>query len=435
MAGPRPSPPKPAPVKPFAMGRPNAVLLITGGTHGRLETCDCLKPVPGGLGRRSGLFASYRAAFGNVTTLDTGDFFWIDADGIRNRYVLDGYRLAGYDVLCAGDHELMARRTLLPAELRQNGLRLLATNLDGISSWPAGGGRLLESAAIARGGALAIVSYLGPGTLAFVPEAQRDLKLAGVDRLARMIQDLRRQGRAVVLVAHAEQDELGPLAPLGADLIVQAHTTRSDADVLKLGSTPMVRVGGGDQVGVLALRLGRGRIAQMEFRLEPIITDWPEDARLIELYQAFGREYQLEALEQRTGLAVKYESPAACGRCHERQARTWRQGPHARATAPLARVGRQDDATCLPCHTGGFGRPGGFDPAAIGRASAAKSATSTALAAPSGVTCQDCHRLNLIQGEHARGRGRPEEEACRLCHTPRTSPGFDFAAWRRLAAH
>ena len=42
-------PPAPIPVQPFAMGTPDVVLLITGGTNGMLEVCNCSGPMPGGL--------------------------------------------------------------------------------------------------------------------------------------------------------------------------------------------------------------------------------------------------------------------------------------------------------------------------------------------------------------------------------------------------
>ena len=99
----------PASVKPFDMGRPDLVLLVTGGTNGMMETCNCPGPMPGGLARRSGLAGSYRAAFDSVFMLDCGDMFWVEPSDMRNGYVLQGYGQIGYDAVA------MAVRTPRPS--------------------------------------------------------------------------------------------------------------------------------------------------------------------------------------------------------------------------------------------------------------------------------------------------------------------------------
>ena len=99
--------PPPAPVspKPFNMGQPDVVLLVTGRTNGLLEVCNCTGPMPGGLSRRSGMIVSYRHAYPRTLAIDTGDLLWVEPEDLRNDYVLKGYAQIGYDAIVLGDQE------------------------------------------------------------------------------------------------------------------------------------------------------------------------------------------------------------------------------------------------------------------------------------------------------------------------------------------
>ncbi len=411
-----PEPLRPAPVRPFRIPRVDAVLLITGSTYGRLEVCNCPGPMSGGLSRRSGLVLSYRRAYGRVLLLDTGDVFGIRAEDIRNRYVLQGYRAVGYDAVVLADNEWAALPGMLPAALRASPMAYLSTS----ASCPAG--RLpLKTQVVRRLGKtrLALLSYLGPGTMQFLSGASAaGVVLARPEEVIRRAGRLKQDGCVVVLVAHATEVELEPFrdAP-GVDLIVRGHTTHPAPGVLRLGSIPLLKVGGSEQVGAAALQLERGRIAALEFRQEIVDDQWPLDRRLLDIYQACAHEVMREALKGEPEGGLEYVSSATCGRCHEQQHRAWRQGPHRRAWQVLVEARREGDANCLICHTSGFGTAGGF-----------RSRGTTAHLA--GVNCQDCHRFNLKPQRGKQAARAVTEDTCTLCHTPFTSPAFDYAKYR-----
>lgn len=70
--------------------------------------------------------------------------------------------------------------------------------------------------------------------------------------------------------------------------------------------------------------------------------------------------------------------PPYCGTCHQSIHDDWAQTLHADALATLEAIGQGSNASCLPCHTVGFGEEGGF----VDRA------TTDALA---NVGCEACH--------------------------------------------
>jgi len=67
-----------------------------------------------------------------------------------------------------------------------------------------------------------------------------------------------------------------------------------------------------------------------------------------------------------------------CAFCHPSAHAEWEETGHARAFQALLDVGQADNTACLPCHTTGFGQPGGYQ----------NLETTAALA---GVQCESCH--------------------------------------------
>ena len=403
--------PAPVPVKPFRISRPDLVLLITGGTNGMMEVCNCVGPMPGGLARRSGLVRSYRAAFDHTFLIDTGDIFWVEPEDLRNAFVLKGYARIGYDAVVLGDQEWAAKGDRLRELAAAGDLTYLATTVT------------MQGAEFPRvvtrrmnGLRLAVVCDVRRDAFRFVPsERKAKLSLAEPSRLAERIRRLKEAGCLVVVAAHMEESTLEAAASsCDADLILRGHTSRSDPTLRRIAGKPVVKVGGFETVGVVAIRAAEGKIVDLDYRVEVVDASWPLDGRLIQTYQAYAHAAMRQALDapRREGLA--YVPSAACGRCHRSQYAAWRAGPHARAYEGLVRVRRTGDPSCLMCHTTGFGTKSGF---------------YTIKKTPdlAGVNCQNCHRFT--EAEHRKKDftvPRLKKDVCTTCHTPVTSPKFDF---------
>jgi len=126
----------------------------------------------------------------------------------------------------------------------------------------------------------------------------------------------------------------------------------------------------------------------------------------------------------------------ACKDCHEKEFETWQASPHAHALATLEKAGKQDDATCLGCHTTAYGKPGGFP-------AGAKPASSPDLAR---VGCESCHGPG---GDHVGPSARRVGtilslgdkcdscvilKVCGTCHDQANDPGFEFEVEKRIDA-
>ncbi len=415
--------PAPAPdaVKPFKMGTPDVVLLITGGGHGRLEVCNCTGPMTAGLARRSGLMASYRRAHERTIALDSGDVIGSESEAVQNRYVLEGYRRIGYDAIVLGDHEWSCPPATLASLLTGRPEAILATNV----RLPPGEALPVTDVLKRQWGGVkvAVVSALAEGTLMFSPADRRSgLSVSPPEALAPRVRALKADGYAVVLVAHGDDDFAEACATgADADLIIRGDTTQPVGRLLQVAGKPMVKVGGTEVVGAVALRVRDGRLTGIEYRMEIVDTRWPVDWRLVRLFQAYSRLALRAIQEGDDAPPPEIQSSASCGSCHPGALQQWSSGPHARAQASLVRAGRDREDDCLPCHTSSFAQAGGFT-------------TLEKTPAQAAVNCQDCHRRTAADCQKKGLHSEPvSQDRCATCHTPLADPGFNDAFAKKLA--
>lgn len=87
-----------------------------------------------------------------------------------------------------------------------------------------------------------------------------------------------------------------------------------------------------------------------------------------------------------------YTGAKDCASCHFKQFMSWKKTKHSK-TFDLLPASYQTDATCLKCHTTGYGQATGFKDLA----------TSANLA---GTTCETCHGPGSKHAEIAKGFGK-----------------------------
>ncbi len=165
--------------------------------------------------------------------------------------------------------------------------------------------------------------------------------------------------------------------------------------------------------------------------------------------------------------APAYVGSNKCKMCHAKQYKSWKKNKHAKVmdilkagnssqkkTAHNLDPGKDytQDATCLACHTVGFGKPGGYAVPAADDKKAAKRAKHLA-----GVGCEACHgpggayldlHMDLLRSKrkykvaemYAAGMSKLGAAVCTQCHNekgPTFDPShpFDYAKMKDLGAH
>ena len=123
--------------------------------------------------------------------------------------------------------------------------------------------------------------------------------------------------------------------------------------------------------------------------------------------------------------SATYVGAAGCSSCHEKEFAAFMGSDHARSREVLEGTGRQNDPSCLKCHTTGFGHPSGYgaggDPARLNHTG-----------------CEACHGPGSdhltapASGYGVLPSGFP---ACVACHTHDNSPDFGWGAYWAQIAH
>jgi len=304
------APPAPVAVRPFEFGSPDVVLLVTGETDGMLEVCACVTTLPGGMAYRSGLAASYRAAFDHTLLIDSGDALvgtddaqGTEPKGLRNRFVAEGYRLLGYDVLVMGQQEWEVPPDELAKLMSGPRPAFLSTTIA-----PVGSADRLPIRRVAKWDwgkvKLAVVSHIRLDDFLLFPERRLGQLRDSPARGRQLIEQLKRDGYAVVVVAFGDrQDVEQATRSLPADLIIRGRTLESARTIRYVNDKAMVEVGGAETVGVVGLKIAGGQITAAEYRLELLDDRWPADRRLRRLYARFLKEQVAPAAVEKEGVS------------------------------------------------------------------------------------------------------------------------------------
>ncbi len=155
-----------------------------------------------------------------------------------------------------------------------------------------------------------------------------------------------------------------------------------------------------------------------------------------------------------------YMGAKSCKKCHSDQYKSWKKTTMAKSFEVLL-PGKAEEAkkkagldlkkdytkdkTCLPCHTTGYGKPGGYAIPPEGDSSAAKKLQKKATAMQ-GVQCEACHGPGSLSSKYKKKHEKykwsdlvdkkltdgvkfPDKENCLECHndkSPTVKKGYVF---------
>ncbi|MBN1594241.1 MAG: hypothetical protein JW941_13440 [Candidatus Coatesbacteria bacterium] len=109
-----------------------------------------------------------------------------------------------------------------------------------------------------------------------------------------------------------------------------------------------------------------------------------------------------------------YIGAEACSKCHKDVVERWRNTKHAHAMATLAKMSKQNDPSCVRCHSTGYTDSGGY----------LNEKETPQLA---DVRCEACHGPASMHLDNSRIRLRkPTLQVCKACHTVARSRPLDW---------
>jgi hypothetical protein len=255
--------------------------------------------------------------------------------------------------------------------------------------------------------------------------------------LAGLVPEVRAKSDFVILLAHMTKEDLAEaIAGIdGIDMVILGHSAKPQvtAEPTTVGTTPVYMASHqGQYIGRAILVFDKGNrmvSSSNEIRLlDSNVKDDPETVRLVKEFEERNRKYQKELfvkeeLQTEAGGPETYLGLGTCQRCHASAFDAYTATRHAAAYATLTAVFMHRDSGCIPCHSTGYGEPGGFNGVRL-RGSRVDLID---------VQCEACHGPGA---SHSRD-GRYLETArksCVKCHTAEQDPGFDYKkAWEKIA--
>jgi 2',3'-cyclic-nucleotide 2'-phosphodiesterase (5'-nucleotidase family) len=428
-----------APVRPpdAATGKhpDQLVILSTTDVKGKISPCGCHIP-KGGLPRQASFADSLRAEYANVVVVDNGGYFPEDALHLGfASFLMEQMSALGVTAVGLGDRDLKFGLRFLLAEQKRTRLPIVCANLmDRATRRTVVPASLIRPVGAAKVGYFGLVSDkvdLGPARDSL---AVQDPTVAA----KRTIAELKARGATVIVLL----SQLGKVE--SEDLVSQVD----GVDAVIVGrNVPMLQKGrlikstiacyGGEQgqhFGRTLITLdARGQPMQREndvFVLGPEVGERPDLQKLVKAFEDAFNEQQRKAdmIHKVEGATAdnkdapdRFVGSEVCQRCHVEEAKQWLTTRHAHAWQTLVDEKKEATPDCVPCHTVGYQKPGGFE--------------GEHVASLVNVGCENCHGMGSRHDSLAAANTQVAEATCRTCHDATTSPDFDFAKYRPHVVH
>jgi Cytochrome c554 and c-prime len=402
--------------------QPDAVLVVSGQTHGYLQPCGCSRPQTGGLERRA-VFIEYLKAKGwPVAAVEVGDVF---PDGAklgaqaRLKYVatMASMREMGYLAVGIGKSEIKSDlfNTLASYGLQkeQRPFTLAANAVGVIQGKPVPREKHFDSQ---QKGMRPLVEALEVATVGKVPVGvggvvgkalqksnEKEKWDTGLD-FPEAQQSV--QGILKALAAHPSKPELkvllfqGPSTDAeavakfdpGFDVIVSSTDETNPPMVpAKVGNALVVHTGTrGQYVGVVGAFKKPGGGFELHYQLVPmtesfltpgsdadaykankvlpILQEYAQQvktAKLLKEWPKVDHPAQLAGAAMKPAVKLEFVGSEACKKCHEAEYAVWDKTPHGHALDALEKYAarptlRNFDPECVRCHTVGFDNKTGY---------------------------------------------------------------------------
>jgi len=350
--------------------------------------------------------------------LDGGETFDFDSPQGRMKALtlIEAMNLMGYAAMGFGDRELSYELKFLKTLRKKANFPFLSANVLERKN------RIGEISFIMKLGDLKI-GLLSLVSTTTAPKNPLYTKEDPLKTAARLIPKIRKKCDLLIVLAHLEQVQAESLAKYvsGIDILIRSPHPPYQKTPMKVKETILLACGSrGEYLGELHLKLSpKKKIESYEEKQVLLSGSIASDPEVNSLVQKYNEEVKKLAMAQRSQAGIGSKSSQfltanGCEKCHKKEYEGWIKTRHAAALNSLIQKEKHYDSDCLPCHTTGFGMPGGF----------VNLKSSLELES---VQCEACHGPGKAHAEEGKKKyGRVGEKTCKKCHTPFYSPNMDF---------
>lgn len=395
-------------------------LIYSGNLDGELEPCGCSEGGnKGGIKRRANMIDKLRAETPELFLISAGGLLIseLPQDRLKSEYILKGLAKLNYDAIGVQWQDLAFGQDFI----QKSSLPFVSSNWhnSSISSH-----KLVTHA----GRSLAFFQWLDPlsNPQKEMPGAQNPAT-QNIDRLKKDIQTQKEIGNTTVLsttLPLATAQNTLPLAHV--DILIIKASYEIYGKPQRVNKTLVLQPGSrGMYLGKLNLVLDdKGSIISWQSDIIPLPPAVGDAPRMKPWYKEYNAKIEADywkRVEVRKAMQSgesPYAGEAVCKTCHAKAHTIWQASAHAEAFYALEDVNKAFDPDCIPCHTVGFEKQGGFiDPMITAKLM--------------NVQCESCHGAAK---KHAQTGGQipvanaswPKKKICNQCHVQKHSPDFNF---------
>lgn len=442
----------------FDWPKPQLAIVISGEQNGYIEPCGCagLENQKGGLSRRHTLLEALATKGWPLVVVDLGGL--IRRTGpqaiMKYRAAIGGLQTMGYKAIGFSHTDLRLPATELMVDAWDEKSVFVSANmaLAGFEQKKIPEFRMIEAGG-RKVGVTAILGKtyqqeIGGGEIKFI-KAKKALE----DVLPKM----KKECDFLVLLSHATMEESKALANQfpDFDLVVTAGgADEPPEEYTEINNrTLMVEVGHkGMYVGVLGLY--DDKKTPIRYKIVPLDQRFKDTEAMKEVMIAYQQQLKDVGLEALVGLPMRHDSESkyigskACGECHTKAYRVWKETPHAKHATehivhPPQRLQppRHHDPECLSCHVTGW-EPQSYFLYEGGWTSLEKTPQMK------NVGCENCHGPGSAHAEDEEDEELIKQmiisikvaeedtnQGCMKCHDLDNSPHFNFEEFWKEIVH
>ncbi len=406
---------------PLLPGERRADIIYSGGLYGMIESCGCAGNPNGGMAKELTVVEHRRNSGIPTIYVQPGKLFSFEPRPLKRPFVARAARRMGWDAIGLGSHELVAGVEPLQKLADRHNLPLVSANVLDLQGRPVAKPYIIRDLDGIRVG---IFSLLGDEQYLFVQREFLDhvQVVPPLEAAGQVLGEL--SGKVDYIIVLSQQaphlDRQLALKFPQINLIVGGNESRMINIPVREGSTLIVNAGvNGSFSGVVRLAIDPSRhVRVLGHEFLNAAAAVPRHPEMQAIYKAYLKESKEKPLDEggQDPLPPIYQPSSACQPCHREIYAQYQKTAHASAWQTLVKAGRADNPECSYCHAMGLGRKSGF-----------QSIEKTPELA--NVSCQACH---LVASDHNLRGIKPDLEyatsqrTCEHCHTPVTSPNFDF---------
>ncbi|MEQ1822344.1 MAG: cytochrome c family protein [Fimbriimonadaceae bacterium] len=383
--------------------------LISGSAEGNLAPCGCTKPMSGGIKRKIAVIRALGSKGKDVIILENGGLVSGSSrqDEIKAEILSESLRTVSVTAINLTRSEIGLGPAMVESMQRLSGEAFTSASFEGAPAPHKLSGPFL----------IVGVSDSGPET------SQKYIPLSSaVEGALATAKELNKRSILLLDGPIKTAETLARTYP-EIYMIVFRSTGAAASEPGRVGSTWLVSPG--EKAKQLIQVTGTAKTASKYsvIKLGPEVQDDEAAGR------AYGRYLDRivdEKLFERIprGKTAEYVGSKACASCHAGAYEKWKQTGHAHALKTLELDRHDRDPDCVSCHVVGMESLSGF----MNREKTPELAD---------VGCESCHGAG--QKHSADPKAYPfqklGETACATCHTPDTSPNFDFKTYWEKVIH